>query len=87
MTTWDESKRRSNLAKHGVPFELAARFDLDNALIEEDRDVDHEQRFRAIGFVGEKLYFVFTLDEQGEVHVISMRPATPRERRKYAEGK
>ena len=88
MTTWDEAKSRANIAKHGVSFDLAQQFDLDGAMIEEDRDIDHEQRFRAIGFVGDKLYFlVFTLDEKDEMHVISMRPATPKERRKYAEGK
>jgi uncharacterized protein len=88
MTTWDNAKSRANLAKHGVSLDLAQRFDLGGAMIEEDRDIDHEQRFRAIGFVGDKLYFlVFTLDGRGEMHVISMRPATPKERRKYAEGK
>jgi uncharacterized DUF497 family protein len=86
MTTWDERKRKSNLAKHGVDLGFAEQFDLSAAVIEEDRDVSHEQRFRAIGFVGDKLYFlVFTLDDTGEPHVISMRRATPKERRKYAE--
>jgi uncharacterized DUF497 family protein len=45
MTTWDEAKNRANIAKHGVSFDLAERFDLDGAMIEEDRDIDHEQRF------------------------------------------
>lgn len=87
MTTWDEAKRRSNLAKHGVDLALAEHFDFETAEIEEDRDVRHEQRFRAIGFLGERIYFLlFTLHHDGEPHVISLRPATPKEKRHYVEG-
>lgn len=86
MATWDEQKRRSNLAKHGVDLALAEHFDWNTAAIEPDRDVDREQRFRAIGFVGGKLYFlVITLSNLDEPHVISMRRTTPKERRKYAK--
>lgn len=87
MTSWDASKNRRNIAKHGVDLALADGFDFETAIIEEDRDIDHEQRFRAIGLVRETMYFlVFALDDRGEPRVISMRRVTPRERRRYAEG-
>ncbi len=87
MTTWDEAKRRSNLAKHGVDLADSERFEFDTARIEEDRDVRCEQRFRAIGFLGDRLYFiVFTPGAGDEPHVISMRLATPKEKRSYVQG-
>lgn len=87
MTTWDEAKRRSNRAKHGVDLALAEQFGFDTAEVEEDRDVRHEQRFRAVGFIGDRIYFlVFTLGDAGEPHAITLRFATPKEKRRYAEG-
>ena len=86
MITWDERKRRSNLAKHGVDLILARLFHFDTAQVEEDRDVRHETRFRGIGFIGDRMFFVvFSFNEEGDPHVISLRPATPKEKRRYAE--
>lgn len=86
MITWDERKRRSNLSKHRVDLALAQQFDLDTAHVEEDRDARHEVRFRSTGFIGDRMFFmVFTLNEEGDPHVISLRPATPKEKRRYAE--
>jgi|1185.fasta_scaffold1233699_2 uncharacterized DUF497 family protein len=86
MTTWDEAKRRSNVAKHGVDLAEAELFEFETALVEDDRDAEGEQRFRAVGFIGDRLYFlVYTLREDEEVHAVSLRPATPKERKRYAE--
>lgn len=86
MTTWDESKRRENLRKHGIDLAETEHFEFDTALVEEDRDVRREARFRAIGWLQGRLCFlVFTLREADEVHAISLRPATPKERRRYHE--
>lgn len=86
MTTWDEWKRRENLRKHGIDLAEAEHFEFDTALVEEDRDVRREIRFRATGFLRGRLCFlVFTLQEDDEVHAISLRPATPKERRRYYE--
>ena len=86
MTTWDETKRRSNLAKHGVDFAVAERFDFVTAIIEEDTNESYgEQRQIAIGRIDDTLYvYVYTL-RGDEDHAISLRRATPRERRRYAE--
>lgn len=83
MTTWDETKRRTNLAKHGMDLADAARFDFDSAVIDEDRDARGEQRFRGIGWIDDRLCcLVYTLRGQG-THVISLRPAEPKDRRYY----
>lgn len=87
MPTWDEQKRRENLVRHGMDLADAERFEFDTALVEEDRDVRHEDRFRAIGWLDNRLCFlVYIPHEDGEdFHALSLRPAEPRERRRYAE--
>ena len=88
MTTWDEAKRRRNLAKHGVDFAIAEQFDFVTAVIEEDDSERYgEQRQIATGRIGDALYvYVYSL-RGDEDHAISLRKATPRERRRYAEKK
>lgn len=57
MITWDEAKRRSNLAKHGVDLALAEQFDWESAIFEEDDSEAYgEQREIATGWIGEGLY-------------------------------
>ncbi|MBA3516873.1 MAG: BrnT family toxin [Rhizobiales bacterium] len=86
MTTWNEAKRQENLRKHRIELALAARFEFRTALIREDRDVAHEQRFQAIGFIGSKLHFlVYTYGPNDEPHAISLRVAEPKERRLYVK--
>lgn len=88
MTTWDETKRRSNIAKHGVDLALAKRVDLLTADIEEDTSEAYgEQRFRAVGRIGLGVYvYIYALTEdESEDRAISLRRATPRERRKYEQ--
>jgi uncharacterized protein len=51
---WSEEKAASNLAKHGVSFELAARvfFDLDRIERHDGCNDYGEDRFLAVGLVG-----------------------------------
>ena len=50
---WDEAKNASNLAKHGVSFELAQRFLWSEALVELDGRRDYgELRYVARGPAG-----------------------------------
>ncbi len=52
---WDEVKRRSNVAKHGVDFTEMASFAWDTAAgILDDRY--EEPRWIAIGFIGTRLH-------------------------------
>ncbi|HUH76503.1 MAG TPA: BrnT family toxin, partial [Devosia sp.] len=51
--SWDANKAASNLRKHGVAFEDAARVFLDPLSIrEQDRIVDGEERWPTIGTCG-----------------------------------
>ena len=86
MTTWDESRRRYNLAKHGVDLALAERFDFDSAVIEEDRsEIYGERREIAIGWIDDGLYvYVYTL-RGDEDHAISLRKAEKKEWRIYGK--
>ena len=86
MTTWDEAKRRRNLAKHGVDLAIAERFDFDTAVIEEDiSEFYGEQRQIAIGWIDDALYvYVYTLRGE-EDHAISLRKARRRDSNRYAK--
>lgn len=80
MIVWDEPKRQTNLAKHGLDFaDLDERFFLGALVVRADRD-----RFKAMGrFADGTIAVVFaTLGAEG-VSVISMRPASKRERMQY----
>ena len=86
---WDPEKARENYQKHGVLFETAVEvFDDPNCLIEQDRGVDGEARWQAIGRAGDVLVLIVahTIDENEEiVRIFSARKVTRRERRIYEE--
>ena len=87
---WDDDKARSNLAKHGVSFELAMRVWEDPLYREiEDRIVDGQMRWHAIGWVTPAvLLVVFTEPDPSDdtrIRIISARQATPKERRDYEQ--
>jgi uncharacterized DUF497 family protein len=85
---WDEAKRRANLAKHGVDFTRAEGFAWENSVVIEDTRRDHgEQRSRAFGKIGPRLYCLVFTPRGERVRVISLRKANPREIRRYAESK
>jgi hypothetical protein len=44
---WDDAKARANLAKHGVPFDYAARAFLDPGMIEFDASREGTQKYDA----------------------------------------
>ena len=88
---WDPAKATANLRKHGVSFETATRVFADPyAFFEQDRIIDGELRWRAIGVVeGRVLLLVaHTVNEWKEVEeirIISARHANHKERRTYEE--
>ena len=86
MTTWREDKRARNIEKHGVDLATAEGFDMDAAIVSEDRTENYgERRFRAIGPIGDDLYvYAYAENDDGTEHAISLRRAEPRERRYYA---
>lgn len=78
--TWDASKRRSNLRKHGLDFADAWRvFDSELLTLEDARADYGEQRFLAIGFLGHRLVKVVYVLVGETVRLISMQEATRHE--------
>jgi uncharacterized DUF497 family protein len=86
---WDPAKARSNLAKHGVSFELAQRvWDDPRHVIVPDRIEGGEQRWHALGLVGPVIVLLVVHsypdpDDDERVRIIGARKATPSERRRY----
>jgi uncharacterized protein len=80
---WDEPKRRSNLATHGFDLADAELLDWDDVVIVPGHSAkDGRPRFRAIGQLGEELVtIVFSPLGTEAVSVISMRPASNKERK------
>ncbi len=82
---WDEEKAKLNLAKHGIPFETAAKVFLDENRIEiydETHSNEGEDRYITIGLAGEVLFVVYT-ERHPQIRLISARLATAKERRLY----
>ena len=84
---WDARKAAQNLAKHGVPFEYAARVFLDPLRLDaEDRRRDYgEQRRLTLGRVEGRLYVIAYTSRGRMIRLISARKANARERRQYDE--
>ena len=81
---WDKEKDRINRAKHGISFETAS-YVFDDANYIEMYDFEHsidEDRYIAIGMVGDLLFVVFT-ERKEKIRLISARLATESERRLY----
>jgi uncharacterized DUF497 family protein len=79
---WDEPKRLANLDKHGLDFTDLTEAFFENALFLPSRN----KRWRGIGASDAGVICVVfaKLGREG-VSVISMRPASARERKLYAE--
>ena len=84
---WDEAKNRENIAKHGVRFEDAARiFEGPVVSWTDDREDYGEVGEISIGMVGgAAIVTVAHTDRGSTVRIISARPASRAERRRYEE--
>ncbi len=90
---WDDAKDRSNLAKHGINFEVTKSVFQDPfALSVRDRLAENEERWQTLGAIGDAavVMVAHTHEEQeGEevVRIISARKATPLERKAYEQSR
>jgi uncharacterized DUF497 family protein len=88
---WDGEKATSNLAKHGVSFELAQEVWSDPLhVILPDRVEGREERWHAIGIVGAVVVLVVAHnhpepDNEDRIRIISARKATSHERKRYEQ--
>ncbi len=82
---WDDRKAALNVAKHGVPFEYAARIFLDPRRMDSQdtrRDYSEERRL-TLGEIEGRLFAVTYTPRGVVIRLISARKANERERRKY----
>ncbi|MGO9262201.1 MAG: BrnT family toxin [Bryobacteraceae bacterium] len=84
---WDDRKAERNIAKHGIPFEYAARVFLDpHRLDREDTRRDYgEERRVALGKIEGRLLAVAYTPRGKVTRLISARKANERERRQHDE--
>ncbi len=88
MFEWDQQKNKANIAKHGIAFDAIDEFDFDNAIEFEDGRFDYgEQRLYAIGWLRGRLYAVTFVWRGDMIRVISLRPASKAEQKRYAKEK
>lgn len=81
---WDEEKRASNLAKHGVDFiDVVPMFG--GGLLEgiDDRRDYGESRIRCLGELGGRVFSVVYVWRSENRRIISARKANAREQRAY----
>lgn len=91
---WDEEKKRRNLAKHKLSFEIGAEVFLDfGAITLEEQFIRGERRLVTLGSVpeGDVLVVVYTLkgeeNDDETIRIISVRKATRRERQIYEQSR
>jgi len=85
LLEWDDRKAAQNVAKHGVPFDYAARIFLDpHRLDSEDSPRDYsEERRLALGKIEGRLFAVAYTPRGTVIRLISARKGNERELRKY----
>ena len=81
---WDPNKAAINLEKHGVSFEAIYSFEWATAIFL-PRVRNDEVRYRAIGYIGDRLQVVIFTIRGENLRIISMWKAGRRDRREYAK--
>lgn len=82
---WDPKKLAENVQKHSVWFSDADAFEWGTALVKHDDRKYPETRFKAIGYIGMRLYLMVFCFREVSVRIISLRKANRREVKEYAE--
>ena len=86
MTSWDEPKRRSNIADHGLDFEGAEAIWDNFTITREDTREDYgEKRLVTFGLLNGEAVVLVHVDRDDVMHVISLRRAEKYEARYYFE--
>ena len=82
--TYDPAKDARNVEERGLSFVQVWDFEWSTALIVEDDRFDYgECRYRAVGFIGDRLHVVVFTPRGDAVDVISFRKANKREVKSY----
>ena len=84
--TWGETKRRANIAKHGLDFADAEKmFAGPMVLFEDDRTDYSEQRMIGIGLLDYLVALTVHVETNDTIRIISMRKAESDETDLYYE--
>lgn len=89
---WDDNKAKSNLQRHGISFDEAAKiFDDPLCLSEQDRIENGEKRWATIGLLNGCVlllvaHTIFEDDSIEVLRIISARHADKKERKRYEHG-
>ncbi len=80
MFTWDETKRKSNLAKHGIDFrDATAIFEGPLVTVEDTREDYGEPRYVALGLLEGVVVSLVYAERNDQVRLISIRKALKHE--------
>jgi uncharacterized DUF497 family protein len=83
--SFDANKSDRNRLLRGIDFATVEDFQWDSALILQELRQDYfEDRFQALGFIGEHLHMLVFTPIERRIHVISLRRANQRQRKRYA---
>ncbi len=84
---WDEAKNESNLEKHGLDFEDAAKLFDGPILVTLDTGQDYgEERWLGLGLIEHRaVVAAYTYRGSETVRIISMRKALPHETLRYQQ--
>lgn len=84
--TYDPAKDCNNRKKHGVSLAEAEHLDWSTALERLDARNDYgEDRYTALGFIGDRLYYMVFAERAEERRIISLRKASKREYKEYGK--
>ena len=83
---WDESKRKTNIRKHGIDFiDAKPIFDGLTVTIEDTRFDYGESRYLTLGFLKGHVIVVAHTERGEKIRIISARKATKNEAKIYFE--
>jgi uncharacterized DUF497 family protein len=86
MLTWNESKRQTNIANHGVDFVgCDAIFDYPVVSWEDARQAYGEQRINVLGWLHGCIMHLTYTDDGEVMRAISLRKAEKKEVRRYVK--
>ena len=84
--SYDPAKNRRNIDERSLPFDEAAAFEFDSALIHTDERADYgEVRYVALGLLRGRLHVLCFAEAPDGIRVISFRKANSREVSRYAK--
>ena len=81
---WDDNKNLANIARHGINFLSAEKFDWATAIETLDNRMDYgEERWVSLGFINICLHVLVYTHRSDSIRIISLRKANKREREFY----